>query len=125
MTSQPEKNQEASLDLSAYEGLFIDECLRFLSTLRQSLDRLTDEPTDQRALREGHRAAHTLRGMASTMHYTDLVALGERLESQFRPESPLTSDQIGFLLARCDEFEHGLKQMDRGDDGPHAEGDER
>jgi two-component system chemotaxis sensor kinase CheA len=121
--SQTDGNQGPNLDMSAYRELFVDESLRFLATLRQSLYQLTDDPTDHRANQEARRAAHTLRGMASTMHYQNLAALGRSLESQFQSESPLTSDQIDVLLAGCDEFEAGLARLERKE-APEAQDDE-
>jgi two-component system chemotaxis sensor kinase CheA len=114
MKLDTDQNQGADIDLSAYRALFFEESAKYLSVLRQNLTRLTDNPADVESVREAHRAAHTLRGMASTMNYVDLATLGKRLESRFRSEELLTSDQIDFLLAGCDEFEVGLRRLDSG-----------
>ena len=116
MTSQAQGKQRATLDLSAYKELFLQEALASLSALRQNLTRLVDDPTDGNSWREAHRAAHTLKGMASTMRYEELTALAKQLESPFLSEAPLTPSQIKALLAGCDGFEIGLKKLEGDDD---------
>jgi two-component system chemotaxis sensor kinase CheA len=111
MTLGSNENQGAGIDLSAYRALYFEESAKYLSALRQNLARLTDNPADLESAREAHRAAHTLRGMASTMDFRDLASLGKRMEDHFYSAELLTSEQIDFLLAGCDEFEVGLGQL--------------
>ena len=114
MTSQTaQSSQEPSGDigLSAYKGLFLEEAAIFLTTLRQSLTRLVQDVEDGEAREEAHRAAHTLKGMASTMRYEGLAVLARGLESPFLSQSLLTHEQLDFLLAGCDEFEAGLERL--------------
>ncbi len=66
---------------------------------------------DSGALREAQRSAHTLKGMAYTMHYMELGDLGKRLEDQFESQSPLTPTQIQKLRAGCDEIEKRLRRL--------------
>ena len=110
MTSGKIADQDPGLDLSAYRELYLDEARKFLTIFRQSLTRLTDHPDDRTAWQEARRAAHTLKGMSSTMHYEALVALAKGLEAPFLSDSPLATDEINSLLAGCEEFEHGLEQ---------------
>ncbi len=109
--AQTSQDSSADISLSAYKGLFLEEAATFLTTLRESLARLVRDPDDGKALEEAHRAAHTLKGMASTMRYEGLAALAKRLESLFLSQSLLTRDQIDVLLAGCDEFEAGLERL--------------
>ena len=112
MTSQTSQEPSAEeIRLSAYKGLFLEEAATFLTNLRQSLTQLADDPEDGSALEEAHRAAHTLKGMASTMRYEGLAALAKRLESVSAAKSALTRDEIDILLAGCDEFEAGLERL--------------
>jgi chemotaxis protein histidine kinase CheA len=108
VTSQEEANQVPSLDLSVYRDLFLDEAQAFLTILRQSLARLADHPDDREAWQEARRAAHTLKGMSSTMRYERLFALAQALEAPFLSDAPLAIDQIDVVLAGCEEFEHSL-----------------
>lgn len=116
MTSQAPRKQDGEIDLSAYKGLFLEEATAFLATLRSSLGRLVVDQDDAQALEDAHRAAHTLKGMASTMRYEGLVALAEKLETPFVSKSPIRPQQIEFLQARCDEFELGMERLKKGDD---------
>lgn len=109
--AQTSQDSSAEIGLSAYKGLFLEEAATFLTTLRESLTRLVRDPEDGSARDEAHRAAHTLKGMASTMRYESLAAIATRLESTFAPGSHLTRDQIDLLLAGCDEFEAGLERL--------------
>ena len=111
MTSQTEADQAKGLDLSAYTELFLEEARKFLTILRQSLSWLTDHPDDRTARHEAHRAAHTLKGMASTMRYEALAVLAKGLETPFLSDSPLAPDEINVLRAGCEEFEHGLERL--------------
>lgn len=120
MKQGTEKKQSTEIDLTAYRALFVEESAKYLSALRKNLTRLTDNPADAESAREAHRAAHTLRGMASTMNYMDLAILGKRLESRFDSDELLTSDQINLLLAGCDEFEVGLGRLDSGPGKPET-----
>jgi two-component system chemotaxis sensor kinase CheA len=125
VTSTSEENQNTELDLSDYLELFLEEAEMFLATLRHSLIRLTENPEDDRSLREAHRAAHTLAGMASTMRYEDLAALAKTLERRLESELVPPPDQIKVLLAGCDEFERGLQQLGAGNDGCDAKDSQR
>jgi len=111
------KRPGASVDLSAYKALFLDQAWLHLSNLRHNLARLQDDPVDENAHHEAHRAAHTLKGMSATMRYETLAALANDLEHPFVSGSPLAPDQIATLLAGCDEFERGLERLHAQDNG--------
>jgi two-component system chemotaxis sensor kinase CheA len=115
MTSGNTKGQNVDLDLSNYRQLFLEEACSYLALLHRNLSKLRDAPCDVRAQREGRRAAHTLKGMAATMHYEELAALGKRMENQLQHEEPLTPGQIDELLADCALYDKGLKQLDGGE----------
>ena len=110
MTSERTTDQDSGLDLSVYRDLYLDEARKFLTIFRQSLTRLTDHPDDRPAWQEARRAAHTLKGMSSTMHYEALVALAKGLEAPFLSDSPLATDEIDALLVGCEAFERGMEQ---------------
>jgi chemotaxis protein histidine kinase CheA len=112
-----EKRKGAGVDLSAYKALFLDQAWLHLSNLRHNLARLQDDPADEEAQHEAHRAAHTLKGMSATMRYETLAALANDLEHPFVSRSPLALDQIQALLVGCDEFERGLERLHAQDNG--------
>ena len=115
MTSGNAKDRNVDLDLSKYHQLFVEEACSYLTLLRRNLSKLREAPDDARAQREGRRAAHTLKGMAATMHYEELADLGKRMESQLQHEIPLTPGQIDELLGDCVRYDDGLKQLDGGE----------
>lgn len=111
----------SDLDLSVYVTLYLEQAWTRLATLRQSLTRLQDDPSDQTALREAYIAAHTLKGMSSTMHYATLTALAQAIEGPLsrghKKRVPLASEQLITLLTACDEFEAGLDRLNEEDKG--------
>jgi chemotaxis protein histidine kinase CheA len=118
--SEPKVTEE--FDVSVYKGLYMRESRSSLATLRQKLDRLRDEPSDRAALRQAHRAAHTLKGMSATMHYEALTNLGYALEEPLaaadRAELTLPSGQLDILLAVCEELEKELDRLEAADSLP-------
>lgn len=109
--TQEGQNRGIEIDLSVYTELFLEESQQHLGALKEYLARLADDPTDSTAWREARRSAHTLKGMAYTMHYEDLGVLGKQLENQLESHAVLSSDQIRALFIGCDEFEMGLKRL--------------
>lgn len=122
MTSQNEDNQQALFDLSIYAALYLKEAQKCLATLQQSLIQLRENANDSKAVRDAHRAAHTLKGMSATMHYGTLVAVAETLEEPLRradqTDQLLAPGQVVALLVCCDDFAAGLDRL------AAAEGDE-
>jgi two-component system chemotaxis sensor kinase CheA len=110
MTDANAEDHYPELDLGKYHQLFLDEACGFLALLRRSLAQLLDAPGDKRAKSEARRAAHTLKGMAATMHYEELSALAKSMENQLQQEGHLEPGQIEHLLARCDQYEEGMEQ---------------
>jgi chemotaxis protein histidine kinase CheA len=106
-------------DVSVYKDLYLREARSSLAALRQDLAGLQDDPSDRAALRQAHRAAHTLKGMSATMHYAALAALGraleEPLEQADRAGLTLPCGQCDKLLAMCDEFEKRLNRLEAAD----------
>jgi two-component system chemotaxis sensor kinase CheA len=118
-------NPSSIFDLQAYKELYLTQARECLATLREHLDQLEQNPSDKRALREAHRAAHTLKGMSSTMHYHDLTALARSMEAPLRQAEfvgdTLTRAEITSLQMNCDEFKSGLDQLSPGESEPARE----
>jgi len=115
MTVDNAEEHNPDLDLSNYRQLFLDEAQSFLAILRRNLSQLLDAPDDRRAQREARRAAHTLKGMAATMRYEELAALGKRMENQLQQEGHLAPSQIEELLVDCSQYDGGLKLLAGGE----------
>ncbi|MDI9480935.1 MAG: chemotaxis protein CheA [Bacillota bacterium] len=68
------------MDMTQYLDVFLEECKEHLGNLNQQLLVLEKNPGDLAALNEIFRAAHTLKGMSSTMGYEDLADLTHHME---------------------------------------------
>jgi two-component system chemotaxis sensor kinase CheA len=105
-----------SFDLSVYKELYVDQARQCLMTLASSVATLKDAPADRAALRQAHRAAHTLKGMSATMHYQALTSLAATLETSLyetmQGALTLTPEQMKMLQEGCRDFEAGLERLD-------------
>jgi chemotaxis protein histidine kinase CheA len=111
MTSQASKQPSVDIDLSVYRQLFFEEAEAFLVILRKSLSDLEIDPADEGARQEAHRATHTLKGMASTMRYTELAALAGSLEAFFISNSALNAEQVKALKTGCGHLEEYIDAL--------------
>jgi len=96
------------LDLSKYVEAFSAESMEHLQHMEQLLLELERLPTDERAgpLNELFRSAHTLKGMAAAMEFTEAATLAHRLENAldtFRSgNAALTAEATDQMLAAVD-----------------------
>ena len=68
------------MDVSQYKDLFVSEALEHLQLLNQKLVELEQNPASEEAMDQIFRSAHTIKGMAATMGYTDITQLAHVLE---------------------------------------------
>ncbi len=68
------------MDMSQYLDVFLQESKEHLESLNQKLLDWEKNPGDIAALNEIFRAAHTLKGMSSTMGYEDMADLTHHME---------------------------------------------
>ncbi len=71
------------MDTSQYLDVFIEESADHLEVLYKQLLELEKHPEEKEIIEEIFRAAHTLKGMAATMGYTDLADVTHYLENVF------------------------------------------
>lgn len=69
------------MDMSQYLDVFLEESKEHIGSLNQKLLDLEKNPNDIPALNEIFRAAHTLKGMSSTMGFDDLADLTHHMEN--------------------------------------------
>lgn len=69
------------MDMSQYLDVFLEESKEHLGSLNQRLIELEKDPGNIAALNEIFRAAHTLKGMSSTMGFDDLADLTHHMEN--------------------------------------------
>ncbi len=69
-----------NMDMSQYLDVFLEECKEHLVNLNEKLLELEKNPQDLSSLNEIFRAAHTLKGMSSTMGFNDMAVLTHHME---------------------------------------------
>ena len=74
------------MDMSQYLDVFLEECREHLVNLNEKLLELEKNPQDLSSLNEIFRAAHTLKGMSSTMGFNDMAVLTHHMEDVLLPE---------------------------------------
>ena len=108
------------MDTSQYMSMFIEESLDNLQTLNETLLELEQNPEDIDQVNEIFRVAHTIKGMAATMGFTDLAELTHKMEdvlSEFREgELKVTSDVVTVLFDCLDTLEKMVDNVQEGSD---------
>lgn len=69
-----------NMDMSQYLDVFLEESKEHLVNLNEKLLELEKNPQDLSSLNEIFRAAHTLKGMSSTMGFNDMADLTHHME---------------------------------------------
>ncbi|MGE5417138.1 MAG: chemotaxis protein CheA [Acidobacteriota bacterium] len=69
------------MDMSQYLDVFLEESKEHLGNLNQKLLELEKNPDDLPSLNEIFRAAHTLKGMSSTMGFDNMADLTHHMEN--------------------------------------------
>lgn len=108
------------MDTSQYMSIFLEESLDNLQTLNESLLDLEQNPEDTDKVNEIFRVAHTIKGMAATMGFTDLAELTHKMEdvlAEFRAgELKVTQDVVTVLFDCLDTLERMVDNVQEGSD---------
>lgn len=108
------------MDTSQYMSMFLEESLDNLQTLNESLLDLEQNPEDTDKVNEIFRVAHTIKGMAATMGFTDLAELTHKMEdvlAEFRAgELKVTQDVVTVLFDCLDTLERMVDNVQEGSD---------
>jgi two-component system chemotaxis sensor kinase CheA len=102
-------------DNSIYKEVFLEESNEYLQVLNEGVLKLEEDPSDEDALGNVFRAAHTLKGMAATMGYETMAALTHKLESVlelFRGgEGEITPEIISIIFRSLDILSEILDKL--------------
>ena len=97
------------MDLSEYHDLYLEEARGYLVVLRAALQRLYGMPADPQALKDAHRAAHSLKSISATMNYQEPRAVATEMEAILykadRGQGPLTQPIVALMANTCDKLE--------------------
>lgn len=106
------------MDTSQYMSMFLEESMENLQTLNESLLELEQHPEDIDKLNEIFRVAHTIKGMAATMGFSQMAELTHKMEdvlSKFREGKLKVTEKVVTVLFRClDTLEKMVNNISEG-----------
>lgn len=109
------------MDTSQYIDVFIEESAEHLEVLYNQLLALEKHPNEEGIIEEIFRAAHTLKGMAATMGYSDLAAITHHLENVFDgiryDRISVQPPMIDLLFETVDQLNEIVEDIASGGDG--------
>lgn len=110
------------MDTSQYMTMFLEESMDNLQTLNESLLELEQNPDDIDRINAIFRVAHTIKGMAATMGFTDISELTHKMEdvlSEFRDgELKVTQEVVTVLFDCLDTLEKMINNIEDDNDEP-------
>ena len=68
------------MDMSQYKNLFLSEAREYLKTINETVVALEESPADRPRIDTLFRGAHSLKGMAASMEYLDVVEIAHSME---------------------------------------------
>lgn len=98
------------MDMSPYRDLFVSEARSHLSAFGELIVQLEKSAADPGAIDELFRHAHSMKGMAATMGYEQIVALAHTMENQL---SRIRSGELQLLPAIADLLLEGSDALAR------------
>jgi len=109
------------MDVGQYLSLFIDESKEHLQSLSDCLLELETNPEKLSLVNQAFRSAHTLKGMAATMGFSDLASLTHEMENVLDPirHLKISLNQAVFeaLFQSLDALEGMVADIVQGGDG--------
>ena len=98
------------MDMSQYLGAFLDETDDNLQKLDDLLLALEKNMVDMDVINEIFHAAHTLKGMAGTMGFNQMMglthAMEDRLDAARKGTKPLAEADINLLFSGLDTLQN-------------------
>ena len=109
------------MDMSQYLDVFLEESKEHLESLNQRLLDLEKNSGNINALNEIFRAAHTLKGMSSTMGFDDLADLTHHMENVLSDLKegilPVNSTVIDTIFQCFDRLQMIIDQIEANGSG--------
>ncbi|MBR1671854.1 MAG: Hpt domain-containing protein, partial [Fretibacterium sp.] len=113
------------MDMSQYLGAFLDETDDNLQRLDDLLLALEKNMVDMDVINEIFRAAHTLKGMAGTMGFTQMMglthAMEDRLDEARKETRPLTEADMNLLFTGLDSLQAMADSIRGGGNDAHID----
>ena len=115
----------ADMDMSQYLGAFLDETDDNVQRLDDLLLALEKNMTDMDVINEIFRSAHTLKGMAGTMGFTNMMglthAMEDRLDAARKGTRPLTEGDMNLLFKGLDTLQEMADSIRGGGNDSHID----
>ena len=115
----------ADMDMSQYLGAFLDETDDNVQRLDDYLLALEKNMVDMDVINEIFRAAHTLKGMAGTMGFTNMMglthAMEDRLDAARKGTRPLTEADMNLLFKGLDTLQEMADTIRGGGNDAHID----
>lgn len=115
----------ADMDMSQYLGAFLDETDDNLQRLDDLLLALEKNMVDMDVINEIFRSAHTLKGMAGTMGFTQMMglthAMEDRLDAARKGTRPLTEADMNLLFSGLDSLQAMADSIRGGGNDAHID----
>ena len=115
----------ADMDMSQYIGAFLDETDDNVQKLDDLLLALEKNMVDMDVINEIFRAAHTLKGMAGTMGFTNMMglthAMEDRLDAARKGTRPLTEGDMNLLFQGLDTLQEMADSIRGGGNDSHID----
>ena len=109
------------MDMSQYLDVFLEESKEHLASLNAQLLELEKNPSDSSGLNEIFRAAHTIKGMSSTMGLNDLADLTHHMENvlaDLKSGVLAVSSQVVDILFKCfDRLQIMIENIEKTNQG--------
>ncbi|MBQ7262584.1 MAG: chemotaxis protein CheA [Synergistaceae bacterium] len=113
------------MDMSQYLGAFLDETDDNLQRLDDLLLSLEKDMVDMDVINEIFRAAHTLKGMAGTMGFAQMMglthAMEDRLDAARKGTRPLTETDMNLLFSGLDSLQAMADSIRGGGNDAHID----
>lgn len=113
------------MDMSQYLGAFLDETDDNVQRLDDLLLALEKNMTDMDVINEIFRSAHTLKGMAGTMGFTNMMglthAMEDRLDAARKGTRPLTEGDMNRLFQGLDTLQEMADSIRGGGNDSHID----
>lgn len=104
-----------TIDLASFRALFLEEAREHATVLEQGLLRLEHEPTHMESIHAIFRAAHSVKGAAGTLGFTEIAEFTHRLETILdvmrQGEMRVDSSRVTILLQATDELRRMIEGL--------------
>lgn len=109
------------METNQYIDMFLDESLEHIQAVNDNLLKLEKQPQDLSIINEIFRSAHTLKGMAATMGFTDIASLTHQMENVLdkirNSELAVTAEVIDVTFEAVEHLDDMVSAISNGEDG--------